>query len=89
MFKWQSSVMKAILETDWTKMKDRVQVAESEVLSRVIEIVREQGGTREEREALLSALEGVDALRRDLVYWEGRAEPKRSLRSELLVRSAG
>lgn len=75
MFSWQGTVKMAILETDWTTMRDRVQAAESEILGRVLEIVKDDGGTPEEREALLNALESVDALRRDLAFWEEPAPP--------------
>ena len=62
---WQESYQAALLETDWTKMQERIQTAESEIHNRRLMLVQDHGGTSEEREALVSALTGLGVLRMD------------------------
>ena len=62
---WQDSYRAVLLETDWTKMQERIQTAESEIHNRRLMLVQDHGGTSEEREALVSALTGLGVLRMD------------------------
>ena len=62
---WRDSYRAALLETDWTKMQERIQTAESEIHNRRLMLVQDHGGTSEEREALVSALTGLGVLRMD------------------------
>jgi hypothetical protein len=72
---WQDSYKAALLETDWTKMVDLVQKAESEIRERRLMLVQDHGGTSEEREALVSALSGLRVLRMDAASWLERNRP--------------
>jgi hypothetical protein len=62
---WQDSYRAVLLETDWTKIQERIQTAESEIHNRRLMLVQDHGGTSEEREALVSALTGLGVLRMD------------------------
>ena len=72
---WRDSYRAALLETDWTKMQERIQTAESEIHNRRLMLVQDHGGTSEEREALVSALTGLGVLRMDAVSWLERSRP--------------
>ena len=66
---WQESYQAALLETDWTKMQERVQTAESEIHKRRLVLSQDHGGTPEERDALVNAMGGLRVLRMDAAYW--------------------
>ena len=68
-YSWQESYQAALLETDWTKMHERVQTAESEIHKRRLVLAQDYGGTPEEREALVNAMSGLRVLRRDAASW--------------------
>ena len=72
---WRDSYRAALLETDWTKIQERIQTAESEIHNRRLVLVQDHGGTSEEREALVSALSGLGVLRMDAASWLERNRP--------------
>ena len=72
---WRDSYRAALLETDWTKIQERIQTAESEIHNRRLMLVQDHGGTTEEREALVSALSGLRVLRMDAASWLERNRP--------------
>ena len=72
---WRDSYRAALLETDWTKIQERIQTAESEIHNRRLMLVQDHGGTSEEREALVSALSGIGILRMDAASWLERNRP--------------
>jgi hypothetical protein len=57
--RWQESYHAAVLEAAWTKMRERVQPAESEILTRQLELLQDHGGTEEGRQALVDAMNGL------------------------------
>ena len=71
-YSWQDSYGAALLETDWTKMVELVQAAESEIHNRRLELSKDHNGTQEEREALVNALNGLRVLRMDAAAWRER-----------------
>jgi hypothetical protein len=71
-YSWQESYHAALLETDWTKMVELVQAAESEIHKRRLELSQDHNGTQEEREAVVSALNGLRFLRMDAATWRDR-----------------
>src|SRR5882724_2063668 len=73
-YSWQESYQAALLETDWTKMQQRVQTAESEIHKRRLELSQDHGGTQEEREALVNAMNGLRILRVDVASWLERQD---------------
>ena len=70
--RWYESYRAAALETDWTKMEERVRAAEFEIHKRQHLLFEDHGGTPQERYALASALNRLWALREDLVWWQNR-----------------
>ena len=68
-YSWQESYHAALLETDWTKMVELVQRAESDIHKRRLE---DHSGTQEEREAVVNALNGLRVLRMDAAAWRER-----------------
>ena len=73
-YDWQGSYQAALLETDWTKMQERIQTAESEIHKRRLVLSQDHSGTLEEREALVNAMGGLRVLRMDAASWlEGQA----------------
>ncbi len=65
---WQESYQAALLETDWTKMVELVQAAESEIHKRRLQLSKDHGGSDEERAALVNAMSGLRALRDVAVF---------------------
>jgi hypothetical protein len=63
----------AILETDWSKIEERIQAADSAISARSRELSINHGGTREENQAIEDALSGLSVLRREVVAW--RSQP--------------
>ena len=73
-YSWQESYQAALLETDGTKMQERVQTAESEIHKRRLELSQDHGGTQEERDALVNAMNGLRILRVDVASWLERQD---------------
>ena len=67
---WQEAYKAAILETDWTKVRERLQAAESEISKRQHVLSMDHGGTPEERQAIADALNGMENLRKEVVEWQ-------------------
>ena len=74
-YSWQESYQAALLETDWTKVQERVQTAESEIHQRRLVLSQDHGGTDEERAALVNAMSGLRVLRTNIAWWLERKNP--------------
>jgi hypothetical protein len=59
------------LETDWTKIEEKIQAAENGIGARLHEFSLNHGGTPEENQAIVDALHGLDVLRKDVAAWQG------------------
>jgi len=68
-YSWQESYQAALLETDWTKMHERVKRAEYEIHRRRLELSQDHAGTQEERDALVNAMSGLGDLRMNVASW--------------------
>jgi hypothetical protein len=73
-WKWQKAYQEAVLETDWTKMQERIRWAESEIVARRLELPQhhsgvDHDGTDKERQALLDAIHALKTLQRDVDSW--------------------
>jgi len=68
-YSWQDSYNAALLETDWTKMVERVHTAESEIHQRRLLLSQDHGGTDEERAALVNAMSGLRVLQMNVASW--------------------
>ena len=66
---WHQSYQEALLETDWTKMGERLHTAESNIHQRRLVLSQDHGGTEEERAALVNAMSGLRVLRMNVASW--------------------
>jgi hypothetical protein len=73
-FSWYELYESAVLETDWTKMEERIQAAEAAIHERLHEFSVNHGGTQEENHAIAAALNSLHVLRSDVALW--RSESK-------------
>ena len=82
-YSWQESYHAALLETDWTKMVELVQQAEYEIHRRRLELAQDRNGTHEERDALVTAVNGLRVLRMDAAAWRERQKAEVDSSSKL------
>ena len=73
---WFDAYKSALLETDWTKIQERLQLAESEIAKRQYVLSMDHGGTPEERQAIADALNGIKVLRTEVAQWQ--TQPSRA-----------
>ena len=66
---WQEPYATALLETDWSKIEEKIQLAEDGIRARLHEFSLNHGGTPEENQAIEDALNGLDVLRKDAAAW--------------------
>lgn len=67
---WQEAYRAAILETDWTQMRERLHIAESEIRKRQHVFSMDHGGTPQERQEIADALRGMESLRIEVAEWQ-------------------
>ena len=65
-YSWQELYAIALLETDWSKIAEKIQVAENGIRARLREFSMNHGGTPEENQAIQDALNGLSVLRREV-----------------------
>jgi hypothetical protein len=70
---WEKLYRDAILETDWLRIEERIQAADSAISARVREFSLNHGGTPEENHAIMDAVSGLTILRREVVAWRSKA----------------
>ena len=66
---WQELYAIALLETDWSKIEEKIEVAENAIRVRLHEFSMNHGGTPEENQAIEDALNGLNVLRKDVAVW--------------------
>jgi len=66
---WQELYAAALLETDWSKIEEKIQVAENGIRTRLHEFSMNHGGTPEENQAIEDALSGLNVLRKEVAAW--------------------
>jgi len=71
-YKWTQVYKAALLETDWTKMQERLQAAESALHQRKHEFSMDGGGPFEENQAIDDALRSLMILRKEAASWRPR-----------------
>jgi hypothetical protein len=69
---WQELYATALLETDWSKMEEKIRVAEDVIRGRLHEFSLNHGGTSEENQAIADALHGLDILKKDVEAWRAK-----------------
>jgi hypothetical protein len=80
-YKWIEPYRAALLETDWSKMQERIQAAETALRQRKHEFDLNHGGTPEENHAIADAMRGLAVLRNDLVKWSEQERPRGGISS--------
>lgn len=73
--KWQEFYEAAVLETDWAHLEDRIQAAESAIKGRLLDFSFNHGGTKEENQAIVNALNSLNSLRADVASWRKIEQP--------------
>ena len=68
-YKWHEVYKAALLETDRSKMEERINVAEAALHARTHEFDLDHGGEPEENLAIEGALRGLRVLRDDAASW--------------------
>ena len=72
-YQWHQFYNAAVLETDWSKMEERVRAAESALRERQAELSGDDASAVEERQAIEDVLARLDVLRQDAASWSRRA----------------
>ncbi len=73
---WRDYYQAAFQESDWTKVEERIQTAEFEIQKA---LSQDNGGTQEEKDGLVGALNGLKVLRMDVAArLERQSEPRRA-----------
>jgi hypothetical protein len=75
-YEWHEVYKAALLETDWSKMEERIRTAEVALNRRKDEFVLDHGGTPEENQAIEDAFHGLNVLRMDSASWLERQQRK-------------
>jgi hypothetical protein len=73
---WEDSYHAAILETDCSKMEERLQTADAAIKARLHEFSLDHGGTPEENQAIIKAVAGLNILRKEVANWRLTARLK-------------
>jgi hypothetical protein len=68
---WVKTYHDAILETDWTRMEERIEAAEVAIRVRRHEFSLNHGGTPEENQDIEDALYALNVLRKEVGAWLG------------------
>jgi hypothetical protein len=68
---WQGLNATALLETDRSKIEEKIQVAENGIRARLHEFSMNHGGTPEENQAIEDALNGLNGLRKEVAAGRG------------------
>ena len=68
-YKWQEVYKAAVLETDWSKMEERIRAAEIAIHARKNEFRLDHGDTLEENQAIAEAVGNLSILRADVALW--------------------
>jgi len=67
---WQELYKAAVLETDRSKIEQKIQEADNGMRARLHECSMNHGGTPEENRAIEDALNGLNVLRKDVAAWQ-------------------
>jgi hypothetical protein len=76
---WQELYMAAVLETDWTKMEERIEAAELAIHARQRVFSEDHGGTPTERQAIADAMSSLSVLRKEAASWSAKIVPFESV----------
>jgi hypothetical protein len=68
---WQQLYIAAVLESDWSKIEQKIREADDGMRARLYEFSMNHGGTPEENRAIEDALNKLKLLRKDVAAWRG------------------
>jgi hypothetical protein len=71
---WHELYKAALLETDWSKMDERIRTAEAAIQARKREFDLNHGGTADESQAIMDAVRSLNVLRTEAAAWTLRRE---------------
>ncbi len=77
---WFESYKAVVLETDWTRMHDRIQSAECKIHDRQRVLSEDYGGSAAGRQAIANGLNGIGILRTEVAEWQSRQAPRATQR---------
>jgi hypothetical protein len=66
---WHDLYLKAVLETDWSKIGERIEEARTAIEKRLHTLSLDNGGASEERRAIESVLDKLNLLAADAAFW--------------------
>ena len=66
---WQKQYTIAVLETDWSKMDDRIGAVETAIKQRLYDLSLDHGGTSEELHAIADTRQKLEIMRADVARW--------------------
>jgi len=67
---WQPLYLAAVLETDWSKIEQKIREAENGMRARLYEFSLDHGGTPEENQAIAKALDRLSILQKEVSAWQ-------------------
>lgn len=67
---WQELCSVAVLESDWSRIEERIDAAESAIKGRLLEFSLNHGGTPQENQAILDAVNKLSTLRAEVRSWQ-------------------
>ena len=67
---WEKFYRAAVLQPDWSKIEEQIQVAESGIKARLHEFSMNHGGTHEENQEIARALDALSVLRKEVAEWQ-------------------
>jgi hypothetical protein len=73
-YKWFEVYKASLLETDWSKMNERIHLAEAAIEDRKRELAQNGGGSQEENDAISGAIRSLSFLKTEAASWSGRSK---------------
>jgi hypothetical protein len=67
--KWYEIYKVALLETDWSKMEERIRAAEAAISERKREFDLNHGGDPDENRAIVDAIHSLSVLKTEVAAW--------------------
>lgn len=77
-YKWHDVYKAALLETEWSKMEERIRTAETAIDDRKRELSQNGDGTPEETDAIAGAIRSLSVLRTEAASWSSRQSKEAS-----------
>jgi len=76
--RWYEIYKVALLETDWSRMEERIQAAEAAIRERKREFDLNHGSSLDENRAIVDAIHSLNVLKTEAAEWAIRKEKNAS-----------